>query len=730
MINKLPSSSSFGARLVCGGLLAFCMAWLFAQAALGQTYVNNQNQYYSVPGPNPPPQFDDTGFVNKNVFSITYSNFDENNIQFVEPWWGTLYYTNTGEMMVNAPIPSNFIFIGIQLYPFYQTAGVGYEFDLQEGNSNVMAGTFNNPGTIHCNSVLDTNNIFNFDGAQFFEETSIGGCIISATNIINHGNVNVGVGGQFNLNGQNVDLSRSVLTLEQGLFGSNNVDTTVNSEGQNLLVNTNGLWNPFASLTPFEANSAPPPPDSLTLLSPSNYIQIIPETPSNNLVQAVFIVNVNTNTPASVYIAPAAIGSDGALIQWSGTFLNPATDIVNTNYLYLYHHFFTSTNFPFGVLTVGTIPDQFDEFEFGNWLWAQSSPFSPLPPPNTEGFQNVFGPDNLLTNVMYDFFNATLTGTSAGTNATTQNPSGALTNLPNRLIISANHELKMDLAQISGPNYMSINATNQFDGSPGALIATPYSDLNLAVTNGYPHPLTISNLLASSIVQWGGTLDEWGTRWTNLDANGVSWEYRVVLIYANLTPAITPQVQNLTLTASNLVISDVLDVFGSMYANAQSLTLTTNFYGSGATSPDGELNMQQPPWAWTWSGSFPNLFLLTNNGAIRMPNYADFIATTPVTNGVPTIPPVQATNILYEAAGKNVVQGNTVTIFGSPWVYTFTNTINGASPAYFVKIGPSFDASLTNLAAAINSGKGTDIVYSAYGSFHANPGATAGGLLT
>lgn len=718
---KLPSSSSFVSRLVCGVLAAVCIGFLFAQAADAQTtYVNNQNLQYFVPGPPTFNQLPYTGFDNENVYSVTYNNFFNNQVEVCEPWIGTLFFTNNGEMMVNAPFPTNGDFNTL-------TPGVAYEFDTEEGNSNVMAGTFYNPGIIHCDSVLDGNNglsvFFIEDGIIDETLTSIGDCFVTATNIINPGNIVVGEGGQLNLNGQNVDLTRSVLTLEQGVANSNNVDVAVTSEGEGY--DTNQDWNPVADLGADFAFSSFP--DDLFLSPSTSYFSQVNTGPTNVLVRAVFIENANTNISANVYIAPAAFGNDGALIQWSGTYPDPATGLTDTNYLYLFHYYFNSTNF-LPILEVGVPPNLAFENAF-SYLWAQQTPNQTLGTPTPAGFENIFSPDNAITNI-YEYFNSSLTGTTVGTNASGANPSGALTNMPNRIVINASHELKMGLAQISGQNYTSLTATNQFDGSPGALISSPYSDINLGVTNGYPLPLTISNLLAVTIPTWGGTLNEWSTRWTNVDANGINWDFRVMLVYANLVPAITPQIQSLRLTATNLVISDELNVFGSMFANAQILTLTTNVFGGGATSPEGELNMQQEvPSSWNWNTSFPYLSLLTNNGAILMPNYANFTSSAAVTNAVATIPAVSATNILIESSGKNVASGSTVNIGGNQAPsYTFTTAISKSTPAYYVLIGPNFDSSLTNLISAINAGKGAGTVYST--GTEPNASATAGLLLT
>ncbi len=169
-------------------------------------------------------------------------------------------------------------------------------------------------------------------------------------------------------------------------------------------------------------------------------------------------------------------------------------------------------------------------------------------------------------------------------------------------------------------------------------------------------------------------------------------DWRTALVDANLNPQTAPQIRNLTLNASNsLVISDALNVYGSVFANAQNLTLTTNVIGMGASSPDGELNLQnQEPTTWSWTRSFPNLLWITNNGAIRLPNFSQFIgssSTNPITTNIPA---TLATATLSSGMGANVLKTNTVTIGLGATPYIFTNSITSSSPAYAVLIGPTF----------------------------------------
>ena len=98
-------------------------------------------------------------------------------------------------------------------------------------------------------------------------------------------------------------------------------------------------------------------------------------------------------------------------------------------------------------------------------------------------------------------------------------------------------------------------------------------------------------------------------------------EYRVLIVHSDLQPFIEPWIQNLYLHGTNsLVISDSLNVYGSLYSDARSVTLNTNQVGVGASSLYGQLTWVnlQPLNANSGSGNqqFPNLLWLTNNGSI------------------------------------------------------------------------------------------------------------------
>ena len=598
-------------RLMQWKLFSVLPGLLLAQAALATDplYQNYAVLNYNIPG-NLPPQIDAIAFDNESVFNVNFFEYSCNPA-FYETW-NTVNYTNNGLMTANAP--------GLGC-AFGTASGAGFQFDKQTTNQipRTMAGTFYNPGTVRCDSFLDGNDTFIFLGTESFSVATIGECIVSATNIVSPGTIEVGVNSLIQLNGQNVDLTRGTLLVEplQSLFLGNSVG--VYSIAAGFGADTNQDWNPGADLTPTTAYSSLPYIIDLTNSTP--YFDF--RFPATNLtvIRSVFVQNTSLNVPYHVYIEPNLNGSSvvfapgAAHVEWVGTVNDPATCSTTTNYLYLTDDYVlgASTN----VFIYNGTPDNFT---------FVTSPTPLLSGPLAPSFTSF--PSGVITNP-YSYFDGQLIVTTTPTNATPTNPGGALTNLPGRIQITASNELNLGLAIISGQNYMSLWAPKQFDGSVGAQIAAPYSDINLGVTNGF---LVITNLLESALPNWSGFVAAWSTRWLTTVSNTldgtnfftVTNDYRVLIVRSSqLMPVTAPQVQNLRLHATNsLLITDVLNVFGSLFIDAQNLTLTTNGCGNGATSLDGELNLVSS--AILWQSALPNVRNLTNNGAIRTKNLAVF----------------------------------------------------------------------------------------------------------
>jgi len=707
---------SFNA-LIIGAVLS----WLGVPAvrATDPLYLNTSVLNYTIPG-NPPPIIDATTFDNENSFNITYTTYStKTSVPFETK--NTINYINgeNGLMTFNSPLDTNgFI---------YNLYGVVAQFQTWAPalNNTFMAGSFTNLGTIRVDSLQDGNNIFDFGGFQIYILTALGQCIVNATNIVTPGNIVIGAEGLLQMTGQNVDLSRGVFNMEstlnqnQGLIGSILLNGVNFSSTGATGVDTNGDWNPGADLTATSALSSfvPVAPYYLDLTNSTAYFDVRTNGAGVIIYRSVFVQNDSPQAPYNVYIdAPNTVnlGFEGgaAHVEWVGSTVDAASGNTLTSYLYL------TDNYAFGATTnnfvIGGVPENFTFFTSPNPLLVNPIPAGFLN--NVFNFENISNP--------YAYMNGQIVASSVSTNISATNPHGGVTNLPGRFVINASQSLNLDDAVINGQNYLSLTATNQFNGSRGAQISSPYSDINLGVTNGF---MTVSNLLSGSIANWSGNIQAWSTRWVELDTvNNVTNDYRVLIVGSQLQPTAVPYVQNLKLhAATNLVISDTLNVYSSIYIDSQSLTLTTNSVGVGATSLDGELN-------WIGTGDlglaqFPNLRCLTNNGAIRAANQIKFVGSANlVSNNItPGTPAVTATGKLSEWAGANVQKNATVTIGTNQ--YVFVQRVNNRVPNQ-VKLGSTFNGSMSNLIAAINHAAGAGSVYST--PTPANPLVTAAPLVT
>src|ERR1035437_8589468 len=413
---------------------------------------------YTVPG-NPPPVIDATAFDNENQFTINFTAATANPEIFET--WNTVNYTNKGLMVASSAVSTTGILLST-------APGCGFLFDTQTTNviPRKMAGTFYNPGTIRCASINDSGFIF-----------GVGEFIVSATNIVNSGTVDVGVDGLMQFTGQNVDLSRSTLNMEGGganVFGTGVIGLNVNTvtNGNTIYIDTPG-WDPSIYLGPNYAESAlfPIQPIYLYLPNSTAFFQIDSPNPSNNIIRSVFIEDTSgSNVSYNVYFDSAGLGFGGgnATVEWVGSYQNAASGNSFSNYLYL------NDNYLLGVATNVSLAAGYPaNFTFTASSTPQFTGIIPAP----AGFFNVF-PAGTITN-RYAFANVQLISTTVSTNSIVNY---SITNLPGRIQISGSKELDMSFAKVTGPNYMSVQSTNQFDGSAGALIQTPYSDINIGVT--------------------------------------------------------------------------------------------------------------------------------------------------------------------------------------------------------------------------------------------------------
>jgi hypothetical protein len=507
---------------------------------------------------------DATNFVNTGTFTVNFPTVGQ---QYKTK--DTVNYTNTGTMSAQ------------------------WGFDLEKfptGGGSGPASTFYNEGTINAG----------VDPLVLAIPTRM---IVWATNIINPGFINVSDWAQLALSGQTVDLSRSTLSVDTSFAGTTFVDWGV---GVTPLSNTVTFpffaWNPGADLgtfsfTPVFTNASRVKVPQIVLTNAQLYNAVFAVTPTNNNMRGIYVQNRNPNlqTKASLTANPF---NSVATIEWSGAVLDPASGAVLNNYLYLIDQLdFTTNQF------VDTLNRPF------SYSFEQSvgTPTHTVGPPN--GPLSI--PDENVTN-SYAYVSVVLSPTTYSTSSIF---GGNITNLPGRVQITATNYLDLTLAQISGPNYLSLNATNQYNGNDGSQIGAAYGDIKLGVTNGI---MTVSNLWKPVLPGWSGTVRAWNTHWVSSTGTpGVTNDYEVLVVDSALVPTAPTYLGDVLFHATNtLLISDTLNIMRNLSIDAKNLTLTTNEIGNGANSFDGELNLMST--TFMWSASLPKLKWLTNNGAIRI----------------------------------------------------------------------------------------------------------------
>ena len=143
----------------------------------------------------------------------------------------TVNYTNIGTMVATSSILTNNFNLELNFSP-----GCGFNFDYFNTQSGLeqMAGNFYNPGSIRANSQVDL-------AQQALLVSTVGKCLVNATNIINPGTIELGQDSLIKLTGKNVDLTRGTLNVE----GTGSVIALEGGFG----ADTNRDWNPGIDLT-------------------------------------------------------------------------------------------------------------------------------------------------------------------------------------------------------------------------------------------------------------------------------------------------------------------------------------------------------------------------------------------------------------------------------------------------------------------------------------------------
>jgi hypothetical protein len=592
--------------------------------------------------PDLPPQVYATNFVNSGTINIQLgSTFDTIGGLLVETitvppfdFSDVLSYTNSGTM----------------------TCDAGFQFDTAPSGLNGdnfprhMAANFINKSR----GLISVGSISNFTIAPTIGRLEAVGSAglplleISATNTINQGVLNMGENGLLSVSGNSINLSSSVLNMEGSVAAG---PFSVGGSCAPFPIINPGIFDQYWGIgrgTNVDGPTYPPPTTPTfnvttvatgaalplqTFFSVPNaqafentFIVIdntngIPD-PSNRITQIVFAGNIDNSVSTTIRFQTDCPGDFPIpVIQWTAGATNPYTRSPLTNFLYLADFFGGSTNFKTSTnfnLTGGLIPTQapvnyqFTETFPGYNSLAVGGPFIPADLDIGFGFTNS-----------YSAYSVSLDPVTALPDQTI--PSSTFSNTPGRIEITANSVLNLDHTILTGPNYVSLTATNHFSGSSGSQFLVPVTEINLSSTNG---SLVFTNLVAPYIPLMSGTIDAWSGQWTNL-VNGMTNRFHVLMVASFLSPTSTTTVVDFMLrstnsaapaSSGNVVISDQLTIQGNLLINAKSLTISTNT--AGASTPVGGINLLTTD--ALWPGNMPNLRYFTNFGILSTLN-TDFL---------------------------------------------------------------------------------------------------------
>lgn len=481
--------------------------------------------------------------------------------------------------------------------------------------------------------------------------------IISATNIMSSGVLQVGQNGRIAAMGGALNLSHGsaiVESFEQNAGGQISGGTVLppgaiiqywgtglesnNFTLQNLMVGSESTASAQITSSGYviTRNFSFPVPNAkaiafTNLLSPSNIVtQVIIYGDSQGLVQE------------SAYFLPIASFTatnnfQTAIVRWGVQITNAFGQVVS-NTLFLtdsYASLPTNVTFVTNNTTLGGLPQLVPT----NYTLTVTGPRNLNNTGNatysTSLFNNGFGTNGngigLITNI-YATFEANFVPVTVEPDSTVAG--STFSNLPGRLEITANQSLDLTGAIIDAGNFLNLNSPNDYKGSQGAQIIFPYADINLGSSNGQ---MTISNLVVPFVGRFNGPIQAWTGAWTNLTSatqiiagtNGpttntftVTNSFLVTMVASSLDPISPVNVQNLALRSTNLVISDALTVNNSMLINAQNLTISSN--DPSDFNPTGQLVFFPADGSYLFSANLPVMQNFTNEGIVETLNAAYF----------------------------------------------------------------------------------------------------------
>jgi len=507
-------------------------------------------------------------------------------------------------------------------------------------------------------SRFPANAIVNQSGATVSGQT----ILLSATNLINAGELRAGLAGLLQLNGRNVNLSRSILSVTDAIGLTGTGIRLVNTNGiviyqnpnavadfywgagtgnvmnsfsgvnlgldlQSLNLATGGLRPPSVSTPLHEVQSVTNAltnvitVSSLTNFSGTNYSAHVRTNAfgTNVIIQVVLVqTNIaNTNLAVDVrFITNFGVNffpGNVPALRFRSSGLDFTTGLLYTNSLYLFDYLNT---FPNALLSANqqTSSARPAAYEVSRLPTNDSIFNSPSALTTNENIANITYHQSgfaqaIVTNNLYAAYHMAV-GNAAFVPGNSSAPHlNDPTNFSGRVEINAEN-LDMSTARIRAENLVSIRATNLLNFE-GTLIEAPNVQIAIANTNS---TLTLTNFTPTEVARPNGTVFFYSTVWTNAVTNAtpqLNLRYHVLIVDASQLSGITPiNLQEFSVRGTNVIINNALKIGRTLQVNSPAITF------SASSTLDLPLTTAN---SLSTTSNFPEVRFFTNLGSITVP---------------------------------------------------------------------------------------------------------------
>lgn len=552
-----------------------------ALGAMAQTPTFYVNDGVVMSPPDPFPQIDAVNFVNNNFFAVNQVTISP------RPYYTahTLNFTNRGTMAGN---------LGFDFSNFVPEAAPTEQFR--------WANTVHNIGLISLGTTTNSLGI------------GLGKLLISATNVYSPGSIVAGQDCFVAVAGRHLDFSHGLINME----GFQDVDPYGNLVGL-----FSGYWGIGTNLMGGMAMPNPTTPlhtvttrynqnlqQVLSLRNAVGYSHTLTSFGGSNVfTRVVFLRNTNLAMSVQVYMPDYTFDPyPPIIVEWKWSRLGLFETAPVDDYLYLEDTF--GDGFDYG-LALTDYSGPRPAYRPSNFNFYRGGPRMGWYTPESPN-QNIVLPSAGRTNASRAYQALFVPTTVIPQDTAGQNA----TNMPGRIILTGTDTVSLNYCRIAGPNTMELTATNHFAGSHGGKIAVPLAQITAHSTNGL---LAITNLMWPVIPRPEGHIDLYTCRWTNV-VNNITNVYHVLFVNSELSPTSPGRIQDLNLSATNLLVSDPLHITRYFIFDGTHLTITTN----APTAPVRAGGIDLESASIIWSTATPRLSYLTNHGSIVTRNVVYF----------------------------------------------------------------------------------------------------------